>query len=286
MKLLRYGCKGSEKPGVLDSTGTIRDLSGVMPDLTACRLGPESLQALRALDPAALPAIREDVRLGKPYAGMGKFICVGLNYSDHAEESGQPVPKEPIIFAKWNSCAQGPNDPIVLPRDSRKTDWEVELGVVIGKKARYIEPSEAPGHIAGYCVVNDVSEREYQLERGGQWDRGKGCDTFGPIGPWLVSADEVPDPQSLGLWLEVNGKRYQAGSTKKMVFDVNFLVSYISRFTTLEPGDLISTGTPPGVGMGQKPCVYLRDGDVVALGIDGLGEQRQTVYAWNASLLD
>lgn len=286
MKLLRYGPKGSEKPGMLDSNGIIRDLSGLISDITARQLTPESMHVLRALDPESLPAVHEPGRLGMPYTGMGKFVCVGLNYSDHAEESGQPVPDEPIIFAKWNSCAQGPNDPIVLPRASKKTDWEVELGVVIGKKARYVSPEEAGEYIAGYCVVNDVSEREYQLERGGQWDRGKGCDTFGPIGPWLVSADEVMNPQSLNLWLDVNGKRYQNGNTDKMVFDVCFLISYISRYTTLEPGDLISTGTPPGVGLGQNPPVYLRNGDVVTLGIEGLGEQRQTVHDWDAALLD
>lgn len=286
MKLLRYGPKGAEKPGLLDSNGVIRDLSGVIPDLTAQHLTPESLQNLRAIDVSTLPAVPGEPRLGLPYTGMGKFICVGLNYSDHAEESGQPVPQEPILFAKWNSCAQGANDPVVLPQDSIKTDWEVELGVVIGKRARYIDAGDAAAHIAGYCVVNDISEREYQLERGGQWDRGKGCDTFGPIGPWLVSADEVADPQSLGLWLDVNGKRYQSGNTDKMVFGVNELVSYISRFTTLEPGDLISTGTPPGVGLGQKPPIYLKPGDIMTLGIDGLGTQRQRVHAWDAALLD
>jgi len=286
MKLLRYGPKGAEKPGLLDANNVIRDLSRVLPDLTACDLTPESLQRLRNLDPSTLPAVTEPVRMGLPYTGMGKFICIGLNYRDHAEESGQPVPKEPIIFAKWNSCAQGANDPIVLPQDSIKTDWEVELGIVIGKRARYVDAAHAPEHIAGFCVVNDVSEREYQLERGGQWDRGKGCDTFGPIGPWLVTSDEVGNPQTLGMWLDVNGKRFQTGNTNTMVFGINELVAYVSRFTTLEPGDLISTGTPPGVGMGQKPPVYLRDGDIVTLGIDGLGSQRQVVHRWDAALLD
>jgi 2,4-diketo-3-deoxy-L-fuconate hydrolase len=286
MKLLRYGPKGAEKPGLLDANNVLRDLSHVLPDLTARDLTSDTLDALRNIQPDTLPAVTEPVRFGLPYVGMGKFICIGLNYSDHAAESGQPVPKEPIIFAKWNSCAQGANDPIVLPQDSIKTDWEVELGIVIGKRARYIDAADAPAHIAGFCVVNDVSEREYQLERGGQWDRGKGCDTFGPIGPWLVTADDIADPQSLGLWLDVNGKRFQTGNTDKMVFGVNELVAYVSRFTTLEPGDLISTGTPPGVGMGQQPPVYLRDGDIVTLGIDGLGSQRQVVHHWDPALLD
>lgn len=285
MKLLRYGPKGAEKPGLLDANNVLRDLSSVLPDLTSLHLAPESLQQLRNIDPTTLPTIDSNVRLGLPYIGMGKFICVGLNYIDHAEEAGLPVPKEPIIFAKWNSCAQGANDPIVLPQESIKTDWEVELGIVIGTRARYIDAADAPAHIAGYCVVNDVSEREYQLERGGQWDRGKGCDTFGPIGPWLVTADEVPNPQSLALWLDVNGKRYQSGNTSKMVFGIYELIAYISRFTTLEPGDLISTGTPPGVGMGQTPPVYLRNGDVVTLGIEGLGSQQQVVHSWNPDLL-
>lgn len=285
MKLLRYGPKGAEKPGLLDANGIIRDLSCILPDLSASLLVPESLDAIRAIDSAKLPQVAPGVRLAEPYSGMGKFICIGLNYRDHAEESGQPVPDEPIIFAKWNSCVQGPNDPIVMPRGSRKTDWEVELGVVIGKQARYVKPEEARSCIAGYCVVNDVSEREYQLDRGGQWDRGKGCDTFGPIGPWLVTADEIPDPQALDLWLDVNGKRYQKGNTRTMVFDVNYLVSYVSQFTTLYPGDLISTGTPPGVGLGQRPPVYLKANDVVTLGIQGLGEQRQTVHDWDERLL-
>ncbi len=285
MKLLRYGPKGAEKPGLFDANGVIRDLSCIVPDLSASLLVPESLNAIRAIDSAKLPQVAAGVRLAEPYSGMGKFICIGLNYSDHAEESGQPVPEDPIIFTKWNSCVQGPNDPIVIPRGSRKTDWEVELGVVIGKQVRYIKPEEARSCIAGYCVVNDVSEREYQLNRGSQWDSGKGCDTFGPIGPWLVTADEVPDPQALDLWLDVNGKRYQNGNTRTMVFDVDYLISYVSQFTTLYPGDLISTGTPPGVGLGQRPPMYLKAGDVVTLGILGLGEQRQTVYDWDDRLL-
>lgn len=281
MKLLRFGPIGKEKPGLLDSTGKIRDISSVIPDITADHLLPESLAALRKLDTSTLPEVSPENRIGLPYTGMRKFICIGLNYRDHAAESGQPVPEEPIVFTKWNSCAQGPNDDIVLPRDSLQTDWEVELGIVIGKPAKYISPEQAPEHIAGYCVINDVSERDYQLGKSAQWDIGKGCDTFGPIGPWLVTSDEVPDPQALRLWLDVNGKRFQDSNTEQMVFDVNYLVSYISRFTTLEPGDLISTGTPPGVGLGQKPPVYLKAGDIITLGIDGLGEQRQEVRSWD-----
>ncbi|WP_296557348.1 fumarylacetoacetate hydrolase family protein [Pigmentiphaga sp.] len=286
MKLLRHGPKGHEKPGLVDEHGTLRDLSGHLDDITAATLSPAQLDRLRALDTGRLPIVPAGTRLGAPCSGTGKFICVGLNYSDHAAESNQPVPEEPVLFAKWNSCIQGPDDPIVMPRDSTKTDWEIELGIVIGTRARYVDPADARRHIAGFCVINDVSEREYQLERCGQWDKGKGCDTFGPIGPWLVTADEIPDPQDLRLWLDVNGKRRQDGSTRNMVFGVDFLVSYISRFTTLEPGDLIATGTPPGVGLGQKPPVYLKAGDVVTLGIPGLGEQRQVVHAWDPALLD
>jgi 2-keto-4-pentenoate hydratase/2-oxohepta-3-ene-1,7-dioic acid hydratase in catechol pathway len=287
MKLLRYGPKGQEKPGLIDADGVLRDLSAVLPDLRAADLGPASLARLAALDPARLPAVPEPVRMAPPWAGVGKFICVGLNYSDHAAESGMAVPAEPVLFMKATSCVIGCNDPVVLPRESVKSDWEVELGVVIGSTARYVTEEEALRHVAGYCVVNDLSEREYQLERGGQWDKGKGCDTFGPIGPWLVTADEVPDPQNLDMWLEVNGRRFQSGSTRTMVFGVAHLVSYISRFMTLNPGDIISTGTPPGVGLGQKPDpVYLRPGDTMRLGIGGLGEQRQTVYAWNPELID
>jgi 2-keto-4-pentenoate hydratase/2-oxohepta-3-ene-1,7-dioic acid hydratase in catechol pathway len=287
MKLLRYGPKGQEKPGLIDADGVLRDLSAVLPDLRAADLGPASLARLAALDPARLLAVPEPVRMAPPWAGVGKFICVGLNYSDHAAESGMAVPAEPVLFMKATSCVIGCNDPVVLPRESVKSDWEVELGVVIGSTARYVTEEEALRHVAGYCVVNDLSEREYQLERGGQWDKGKGCDTFGPIGPWLVTADEVPDPQNLDMWLEVNGRRFQSGSTRTMVFGVAHLVSYISRFMTLNPGDIISTGTPPGVGLGQKPDpVYLRPGDTMRLGIGGLGEQRQTVYAWNPELID
>ncbi len=287
MKLLRHGPKGQEKPAMLDTQGQVRDLSGVIADLRADMLTPEGLAPLRALDPASLPLVAGPGRTAPPWSGMGKFICVGLNYADHAAESGMPVPAEPVLFTKHTSTVVGCNDPVVLPQGSVKTDWEVELGVVIGRTARYVSEADALGHVAGYCVVNDVSEREYQLERGGTWDKGKGCDTFGPIGPWLVTADEVADPQQLAMWLEVNGHRHQNGSTRTMVFGVAQLVSYISRFMTLYPGDLITTGTPPGVGMGHKPQpIFLRAGDKIRLGIDGLGEQNQTVYAWDPALID
>ena len=287
MKLLRVGAKGAEKPALLDAAGRARDLSGVLPDITAQALQPDSLAKLRALDPEALPLLPDTARIGLPWTGCGKFICVGLNYADHAAESGMAIPAEPVLFTKHTSTMIGCNDPVVIPLGSVKTDWEVELGVVIGSTARYVTEADALNHVAGYCVVNDVSEREYQLERGGTWDKGKGCDTFGPVGPWIVTADEVADPQQLGMWLEVNGKRFQNGSTRTMVFNVAQLVSYISRFTTLYPGDLISTGTPPGVGMGVKPqATYLKPGDVVRLSIDGLGTQRQTVHAWNPELID
>jgi 2-keto-4-pentenoate hydratase/2-oxohepta-3-ene-1,7-dioic acid hydratase in catechol pathway len=286
MKLLRVGPKGQEKPAMLDAGGKLRDLSGVIADITPQQLTPAGLAKLRGLDPASLPEIAAPGRIGTPFTGVGKFMCVGLNYSDHAAESGLPVPPEPVLFNKWSSCISGPDDAIVMPKNSVKTDWEVELGVVIGSKARYVALDQALSHVAGYCVINDVSEREYQIERSGTWDKGKGCDTFGPVGPWLVTADEVADPQNLSMWLEVNGKRFQDGSTKTMIFNVAFLVHYISQFATLYPGDIISTGTPPGVGMGQKPPLYLKPGDVVRLGIDGLGEQRQTVSAWDQSLLD
>ena len=287
MKLLRYGPKGHEKPGLLDAQGQVRDLSGVMADLRADMLTPEGLAPLRALDPASLPLVAQPGRMAPPWSGMGKFICVGLNYADHAAESGMPVPAEPVLFTKHTSTVVGCNDPVVLPQGSVKTDWEVELGVVIGRTARYVSEADALGHVAGYCVVNDVSEREYQLERGGTWDKGKGCDTFGPIGPWLVTTDEVADPQQLAMWLEVNGHRHQNGSTRTMVFGVAHLVSYISRFMTLYPGDLITTGTPPGVGMGHKPQPqYLKAGDKMKLGIQGLGEQNQTVHAWDPALID
>lgn len=287
MKLMRYGAKGSEKPALIDAEGQVRDLSSVISDITAESLVPAKLAQLRALDPASLPLVAQPGRVAPPWRGMGKFICIGLNYADHAAESGLPVPAEPVIFMKTTSAVVGCNDPVVLPKESVKTDWEVELGVVIGEKARYVSKANAMNHVAGYCVVNDVSEREYQIERGGTWDKGKGCDTFGPIGPWLVTADEVPNPQDLEMWLEVNGKRYQNGSTRTMVFGVAQLVSYVSRFMTLYPGDLISTGTPPGVGMGQKPSpVYLKAGDEMKLGIAGLGEQRQRVHAWDPALID
>ena len=287
MKLLRFGPKGQEKPGLLDAQGVLRDLSGLLPDLTSAHLGKAWLDRLASVDPAQLPRVEQPVRFAPVVADIGKLICVGLNYSDHAAESGMAVPSEPVLFAKATSSIIGCNDPVVLPRDSVKSDWEVELGVVIGTRARYVDIDDALDHVAGYCVVNDLSEREYQLERGGQWDKGKGCDTFGPVGPWLVTSDEVPDPQNLDKWLDVNGQRYQVGNTRTMVFTVAHLVSYISRFMTLNPGDVISTGTPPGVGLGQKPePVYLKPGDRMALGIEGLGRQDQTVHAWDPALID
>ena len=287
MKLLRHGPKGHEKPAMLDAQGQVRDLSALIPDLRADMLTPEGLAVLRAIDPSRLPVVAQPGRMAPPWSGIGKFICVGLNYADHAAESGLPVPAEPVLFTKHTSTVIGCNDPVVLPQGSVKTDWEVELGVVIGRTARYVSEADALGHVAGYCVVNDVSEREYQIERGGTWDKGKGCDTFGPIGPWLVTADEVADPQQLSMWLEVNGHRHQNGSTRTMVFGVAHLVSYISRFMTLYPGDLITTGTPPGVGMGHKPQPqYLKAGDKMKLGIQGLGEQNQTVHAWDPALID
>ncbi|KVF68313.1 ureidoglycolate lyase [Burkholderia sp. FL-7-2-10-S1-D7] len=280
MKLLRFGDKHHEKPGLLDAQGHIRDLSGVIDDIAGDALTPASLARLRDIDPSSLPRVEGTPRLGACVGRVGKFICIGLNYSDHAAESGMEVPKEPVVFGKWTSAISGPNDDVEIPRGSEKTDWEVELGVVIGQGGRYIDEADALSHVAGYCVVNDVSEREYQLERGGTWDKGKGNDTFGPLGPWLVTADEVPDPHALRLWLEVDGRRYQNGTTATMVFRVPHLISYLSRFMSLQPGDVISTGTPPGVGLGQKPPVYLRAGQVITLGIDGLGEQRQrTVQA-------
>ncbi|PHV34711.1 2-hydroxyhepta-2,4-diene-1,7-dioate isomerase [Janthinobacterium sp. BJB312] len=287
MKLMRYGAKGAEKPALIDANGAVRDLSGVLPDITGATLGKDGLATLAALDIASLPVVANPGRIAPPWKGVGKFLCVGLNYADHAAESGMAVPAEPVLFMKATSAIIGANDAVVMPQDSKKSDWEVELGVVIGTTARYVSEADALSHVAGYCVVNDLSEREYQLERGGQWDKGKGCDTFGPIGPWLVTSDEVADPQNLGLWLEVNGKRVQDGNTRTMVFGVANLVSYISRFMTLYPGDIISTGTPPGVGMGQKPsAVYLKPGDTMRLGISGLGEQNQTVHAWNPQLID
>jgi len=276
MKLLRFGPAGHEKPALLDEAGRIRDLSGVIGNVDGAVLGKESLQSLRALVPSSLPLVEGNPRIGACVANIGKFICIGLNYADHAAESGMPVPAEPVVFNKWLSAVVGPNDDVRIPRGSLKTDWEVELGVVIGTKASYVDEAHAMEHVAGYCVINDVSERAYQLERGGSWDKGKGCDTFGPIGPWLVTADEVPDPHQLGLWLEVDGHRYQNGNTSTMVFRVPQLVSYLSQFMTLHPGDVISTGTPPGVGMGVKPNpVFLRPGQTMRLGIDGLGIQQQ-----------
>ncbi|HEX5687726.1 MAG TPA: ureidoglycolate lyase [Ideonella sp.] len=280
MKLLRYGPKGQEKPGLLDTQGRVRDLGAVVPDIAGDVLTAEGLAELRAIDPATLPLVEGTPRIGPCVGQVGKFICIGLNYADHAAESGMAVPTEPVVFAKWTSAICGPDDEVEIPRGSARTDWEVELGVVIGTGGRYIDEADAMKHVAGYCVVNDVSEREYQLERGGQWDKGKGCDTFGPIGPWLVTADEVPDPQNLDLWLEVDGHRYQNGNTRTMVFGVKQLVSYLSRFMSLWPGDIISTGTPPGVGLGQKPPKYLVAGQTMRLGIQGLGVQQQrTVQA-------
>jgi 2,4-didehydro-3-deoxy-L-rhamnonate hydrolase len=281
MKLLRYGSVGREQPGVLDNQGKIRALSGRCVDIGPEQLQPASLAALAAIDPTTLPLVPGNPRLGVPISGTRKFIAIGLNYADHAAESDLPIPSEPVIFTKAVSCLQGANDPVMLPKDSKKTDWEVELGVVIGRTARYVEESAALEYVAGYVVVNDVSEREFQSERGGTWDKGKGCDTFGPVGPWLVTADEVPDVQSLDMWLDVNGQRMQTGNTRTMIFGVATLVSYVSRFLTLEPGDIVTTGTPPGVGAGKKPQpVFLQAGDSVRLGIDKLGEQRQEVIPW------
>ncbi len=277
MKLVRYGNPGKEKPGLIDADGKLRDLSKVVKDITPDQLGDAALQKLRKLDTAKLPLVKGKPRMGCPVGGIGKFIAIGLNYSDHAAESGLPVPKEPIVFTKAISCIQGPDDDVMLPKGSVKTDWEVELGVVIGTRARYVSQKDALNHVAGYCAINDVSEREYQIERGSQWDKGKGCDTFGPIGPWLVTRDEVGNPQKLAMWLDLNGERVQTGSTKTMVFNVAKLVSYVSQFMTLMPGDVLTTGTPPGVGMGMKPQRFLKKGDVMTLGIEGLGQQRQTV---------
>ncbi|MBR9904474.1 MULTISPECIES: fumarylacetoacetate hydrolase family protein [Halomonadaceae] len=279
MKLLRFGPRGHEKPGLLDDNGVIRDLSAHITDLSGESLDRRTLEGLAALDATSLPEITADTRIGPCVAGVGKFICIGLNYSDHAAETGAQVPPEPVIFNKWTSAICGPNDEVIIPRDSEKTDWEVELGVVIGKAGRYIDEADAMQHVAGFCVVNDVSEREFQLERSGTWDKGKGCDTFGPLGPWLVTPDEVADPHQLDMWLDVDGKRYQDGNTRTMVYQIPFLISYLSRFMSLQPGDVISTGTPPGVGMGQQPPVYLKPGQRMRLGIQGLGEQHQTVVA-------
>src|SRR5712672_3125846 len=279
MKLLRYGPPSEEKPGILTTDGTIRDLSGIITDLAAGSLLPDSIEKLRNTDTSLLPIVRTKPRIGPCVGGVGKFVCIGLNYSDHAKESGMALPVEPVIFMKATSSICGPDDDVVIPRGSEKTDWEVELGVVIGKPAKYVTQTEALSHVAGYCVINDLSERAFQLEGTGQWVKGKSADTFGPIGPWLVTPDEVPDPQNLKLWLDVDGHRYQNGSTATMVFGVAHLVSYLSRFMSLQPRDIISTGTPPGVGLGQKPPVYLRPGNVIRLGVEGLGEQRQTVVS-------
>lgn len=279
MKLLRHGPAGAEKPGLLHSDGTIRDLSGHVADIGGAALSDAGLAVLRAIDAGTLPVVAPGTRLGPCVSGTGKFICIGLNYADHAEESGMKVPPEPIIFMKATSAIVGPNDPIIIPRTSEKTDWEVELAVIIGTKAKYVTEAQALAHVAGYAVTNDVSERAFQLERVGQWTKGKSCDNFGQIGPWLVTRDEVADPQKLPMWLTVNGQKMQDGSTATMVYGAAFLVSYLSQFMTLHPGDVISTGTPPGVGMGQKPPRFLRAGDVVELGIEGLGRQRQDVIA-------
>jgi 2-keto-4-pentenoate hydratase/2-oxohepta-3-ene-1,7-dioic acid hydratase in catechol pathway len=283
MKLLRYGPVGAEKPGILDSRGHLRDLSAHVDDIAGVVLTPEGLDHLRSINPESLPVVTGTPRIGACVGRIGKFICVGLNYADHAAESGLAVPPEPVLFMKATSAVCGPNDDVIIPKGSLKTDWEVELGVVIGREARYVDEAQAMAHVAGYCVINDVSERAFQIERAGQWVKGKSADTFGPTGPWMVTADAVPDPQNLQMWLEVDGHRYQNGSTRTMVYGVRHLVSYISQFMSLQPGDVISTGTPPGVGMGQKPApVYLRPGQVMTLGIDGLGEQRQTTRSWGA----
>ena len=280
MKLLRFGSPGKENPGLLDDSGTIRDLSGLVGDISEETLLPENLEKLRNTDTSSLPEVNDESRLGPCIGKIGKFICIGLNYSDHAEETGGTVPPEPIIFAKFNSAICGPNDDVVIPRNSTKTDWEVELGVVIGKPAKYVDQQNALDHVAGYCVINDVSEREFQIKRSGQWVKGKSCDTFGPTGPWLVTPDEVGDPQDLDLWLEVDGKRFQDGNTKTMVYGVEYLIHYLSQFFSLNTGDVISTGTPPGVGMGQKPePIYLRPGQTMRLGIENLGIQTQHVVA-------
>ena len=281
MKLVRYGAPGKEKPGLIDAQGQLRDLSKIIPDIGPAQLDDKTLAKLARLKTASLPLVKGKPRMGCPISHVGKFVAIGLNYADHAAEAGMPIPKEPIVFLKATTCIQGPDDNVMLPKGSVKSDWEVELGVVIGSTARYVSQKDALQHVAGYCVVNDVSEREYQIERGGTWDKGKGCDTFGPIGPWLVTRDEVPNPQKLRLWLDLNGHRMQDGSTKTMIFGVAKLVSYVSQFMTLMPGDVITTGTPPGVGMGVKPApIYLKRGDVMHLGIEGLGTQTQKVVAF------
>nr|WP_246548729.1 fumarylacetoacetate hydrolase family protein [Ancylobacter oerskovii] len=280
--MLRYGPSGQEKPGLLDAEGRIRDLSARLADIDSRALAPAALAGLAAVDPATLPLVEGAPRLGVPLANVGKFIAIGLNYVDHAEESNLPIPTEPVVFTKATSSLSGPDDTVMLPKDSVKGDWEVELGIVIGTRASYVEEADALNHVAGYCLVNDVSEREFQIERGGTWDKGKGCDTFGPVGPWLVTSDEVGDPQALDMWLDVNGVRMQTGNTRTMIFSCATIVAYVSRFMTLLPGDIITTGTPPGVGMGKKPApVYLKPGDVMTLGIEKLGTQRQAVVAWS-----
>lgn len=279
MKLLRYGAKGAEKPGILASDGSVRDLSGFVDDISGDTLGDAVLEKLRAIDVDSLPVVDGDPRIGPCVGNVGKFICIGLNYADHAAESGMDLPPEPVIFFKATSAIIGPNDTVEIPRGSVKTDWEVELGVVIGSEAKYVSEAEAMDHVAGYCVINDLSERDFQLHRSGQWVKGKSADTFGPIGPWLVTRDEVPDPQNLPMYLEVNGRRYQDGSTKTMHFGVATVISHLSQFMSLQPGDVVSTGTPPGVGMGQEPQTYLKPGDTMELGIEGLGVQRQDVIA-------
>ena len=285
MKLLRYGPKGQEKPGLLDADGRIRDLSGFVADITPAQLWGEGFEALKAVDPTTLPLVEGELRYGVPVNGSRKFIAIGLNFADHAAESNLPIPSEPVVFTKAISCLTGPNDTVIIPRGSEKTDWEVELGIVIGKAASYVDQAEALDHVAGYVLINDVSERAFQTERGGTWDKGKGCDTFGPVGPWIVTIDEVGDVQALDMWLDLNGKRMQTGNTKTMIFGVAEIVSYVSQFMTLEPGDLITTGTPPGVGLGQKPePFYLKPGDVMELGIEKLGVQRQQVMAWSKDL--
>ena len=284
MKLVRFGNPGAEKPGLVDERGGLRDLSGVVADITPDNLSRSMLEKLSAISPSKLPPVDGAPRLGAPIAAVGKFVAIGLNYADHAEEANLPLPSEPIVFQKAITSLSGPDDRVVLPKDSKKSDWEVELGIVIGTRASYVERADALAHVAGYCVVNDVSEREYQMERGGTWDKGKGCDSFGPVGPWLVTTDEISDPQALDLWLDVNGQRMQQGNTRTMIFDCAEIVSYVSRFMTLMPGDIIATGTPPGVGMGKKPDpIYLKPGDVMTLGIEGLGTQRQEVREWSAA---
>lgn len=280
MKLVRFGDAGAEKPGLFDTSGVIRDLSGIVHDIGGKLLSDIGLEELRAIDPSTLPAVTGNPRLGPCVGGIGKYVCIGLNYSDHAAEANMPIPQEPIIFLKATSSIMGPNDDIVIPKGAEKVDWEVELCIVIGTEARYVSEAEALNYVAGYCIANDVSERHFQLERSGQWVKGKSADTFGPIGPWLVTRDEVPDPQNLKMWLDVDGQRFQTGSTRTMIFGVAHIVSYVSHFMSLQPGDIIATGTPPGVGMGQRPPVFLKAGQTVRLGVEGLGEQTQRCRAW------